>query len=88
MELANPVDLPNSCKLVWEYFLKLHATRQSGMGLSPISYSEILAFSKLYYVDFIKVEIDLILLIDSVVLQYFEEKQKTEEAVSKDKPKK
>ncbi len=46
------------------------------MGFSPISYTEILSFSKLYYIDFLPVEIDLILLIDAVVSEYFSEKER------------
>lgn len=59
------------------------------MGFSPISYTEILSFSKLYCIDLLPVEIDLILLIDGVVSEYFAEKEQNAEKNKevKNKPK-
>lgn len=33
--------MPYVLRHVWEWFLELSATRQTGMGFSPISYTEI-----------------------------------------------
>lgn len=39
-------EFPNRLDYLWEWFLELNATRQSGMSANPISWSEIEAFSQ------------------------------------------
>jgi hypothetical protein len=60
--------MPESLFYVWVWFTKLHGTRQSGVGLNPISFQEISAFCQLYDVIMCTWEIDLILQLDHVAL--------------------
>jgi hypothetical protein len=39
--------IPKEALHIWRWFLELDATRQNGMDINPISYSEIAAWSKL-----------------------------------------
>lgn len=60
--------MPESLFYIWDWFIKLHNTRQSGMAASPISYQEMLAFSLLYEIKMHEWELDLIKLLDRVAL--------------------
>jgi hypothetical protein len=61
-------DFPESLQYIWEWFIKLNNTRQSGMAASPITYQEILAFCTLYEIKMCQWELDLIKLLDRVAL--------------------
>jgi hypothetical protein len=60
--------MPDSLYYVWDWFIKLHNTRQSGMAASPINYQEILAFCVLYQIKMQEWELDLLKLLDRVAL--------------------
>lgn len=79
-------ELPESCVDIWYTFLKLHNARgSSGFGVSPISYSEILAYCQLHQVEFEEWELDLIRLFDQTVLQIIAEDQE-KKSTAKNKP--
>lgn len=61
-------EFPEALQYVWEWFIKLNNTRQSGMAASPITYQEILAFCTLYEIKMCEWELDLIKLLDMVAL--------------------
>jgi len=61
-------ELPESLLYVWDWFIRLNNTRQSGMAMSPITYQEILAFCTLYEIKMCEWELDLIKLLDRVAL--------------------
>ncbi|WP_448508786.1 phage tail assembly chaperone [Immundisolibacter sp.] len=47
-ELAEAPELPEVARHIWGWFLELNSARSgNGFGISPISYSEIVAWSKL-----------------------------------------
>jgi hypothetical protein len=68
---------------IWKYFLDLNSKRQSGMGISPISYTEILSYFTLYGIQYDDYEIAMIEVLDRVALEHFSAKQKAEEARNK-----
>ncbi|MGL5077098.1 MAG: phage tail assembly chaperone, partial [Waterburya sp.] len=84
-ELMNLVELPEKFLHVWSYFLMLHGQRQGGgMGFSPISYSDILAFCFLLQTPLKPREVEAILILDNVVAGIASDEQKAMEKKSKD----
>lgn len=73
-------ELPPEYRFIWEDFLQLNSTRPSGFGVSPISYSEIKAYSELYGIDFEPWEVTLIKLFDAEAIRFYNEKQAKESA--------
>jgi len=68
---------------IWKYFLDLNSKRQAGMGISPISYTEILSYFTLFNIHYDDYEIAMIEELDKVALEHFSEKRKAEEAKNK-----
>ena len=68
-ELEELVELPASIKEAWYWFLLLNNTRPSGMGISPISYTEMYTFFALYDIIPDTQEIDLIKMFDGIALE-------------------
>lgn len=65
--------MPESCALVWAYFMDLHSTRTSnGFGANPITYTEIRNYSDLMQIDLDEWEVTLIRKFDKVALDAFE----------------
>lgn len=56
---------------LWESFLELNSTRQSGMGVNAISYSEIKAYCELTQTHFSPYEIKVIKMLDRVFLEHY-----------------
>lgn len=56
---------------LWESFLELNSTRQSGMGVNSISYSEIKAYCDLTQTVFSPYEIKVIKMLDRVFLEHY-----------------
>lgn len=50
-ELKELPDLPEVFRFCWHDFLQLNSTRQSGMGMNPISYVEIKSYYDLIGID-------------------------------------
>jgi hypothetical protein len=63
---------------LWEWFLDLNSTRQSGMGMNAISYSEIKSWCELVGVSLSPYEIRVIKLLDRVYLEHYNSKQDKE----------
>ncbi len=79
LELENLVELPESLREQWFWFLALNSTRQCGFGFSPISYSEIYSFFKLIKIEPDQSDIDVIRLFDSVAIDANNKKQQKEQ---------
>lgn len=61
--------LPESCMIVWKWFIDLHNARTSnGFGINPISYMEIKAYFDLIDIQPQEWEISLIKRFDNEVL--------------------
>jgi hypothetical protein len=56
---------------LWESFLELNSTRQSGMGVNAISYSEIKAYCELTQTRFSPYEIKVIKMLDRAFLEHY-----------------
>ena len=68
-ERLNPPDFPEVLSYIWTWFTELHNARpRTGMGASPITYSEIAAWSSLTRVAPSPWEISVIKQIDGVFL--------------------
>lgn len=57
-------DLPEAMYYLWDWFIKLHNQRQSGMGENPISWTEIDSFCRLMRVRLDPWEVEVILQLD------------------------
>jgi hypothetical protein len=67
-ELDGPL-MPECTELVWEVFCKLHSTRQAGMGVSPISYTEIECYCRLTGIKLYQWQLRAIKTIDDAYLK-------------------
>ena len=61
--------LPSGCQLLWDAFLQLHHARGgAGLGPSPISPHDLLAYQQLHDVQFTPWEIDTLQALDRTAL--------------------
>jgi len=72
------VEVSHIIMYLWEWFLDLNSTRQSGMGMNAISYSEICAWCELTGNRPSPYEIRVIKLLDRVYLEHYNSKQDKE----------
>lgn len=72
------VEVSHIIMYLWEWFLDLNSTRQSGMGINAISYSEIKAWCELVGISLSPYEIRVIKLLDRVYLEHYNSKQDKE----------
>lgn len=88
VELQDLVTLPDSCALVWKWFVKLHSSRTSnGFGVNPLQFVEIKAYFDLLGIEPEEWEIDVIKKLDQIVLEFYAEKADKEERARKVKKK-
>lgn len=87
IELQNLLECPPSMVYLWEWFLQLNNKRQSGMGISAISWSETKAFFDLIQVEPTQEELNILNRLDGIAMKYFSEQQKEEQKKSKAKTK-
>ena len=78
-ELENLVEMPDCMKDYWQWFLKLSNRRPSGMGVSAISYYEMMAFFTLIGVNPDPYEIEIIEAFDRVALKHYQEQEEKRE---------
>lgn len=78
-ELEELIELPECMSEYWQWFLKLNARRPSGMGVSAIPYSEMLAFFSLNGLTPDPYEIEAIELFDKIALKEFSEQSEKEQ---------
>lgn len=75
-ELEELVDLPESCKQVWQYFLELHSSRAgNGFGANPISYTDILSYCTLHDLQLEQWELVLLRRLDNTALEHLAKEQ-------------
>ena len=84
-ELEDLVELPECMQEYWMWFIRLSNRRPSGMGVSAIPYSEMLAFFELLGVIPEPYEITVIEMFDSVAMKHYQKQQEKEQAKSKAK---
>lgn len=63
-EQLEPVEFPEGCEFVWAAFCELNDTRQSGMGIGAITFTEIKAFQDLRGIRFRQWELDSLRALD------------------------
>ena len=87
-EYETLLECPAYLSDVWRYFLQLHSKRTSnGFGINAISYSEVLAFCKLKGVYLQPYEVDLIMQLDNVCLDFYAKEQEQDRQKQEDKRK-
>lgn len=74
-ELEDLVELPECMQEYWSWFLRLSNRRPQGMGVSAISYSEMLAFFELIGVVPEGYEIEVLEAFDRVALKHYSKQQ-------------
>lgn len=67
-ELINPYEPPKFLLYIWHDFLALSGTRQSGMGVSHISYQEIDAYARLTETKYSRLELMVIKKLDALLM--------------------
>ena len=67
-ELLDEPEVPAAGEHLWELFLKLNSTRQSGMDANPLLCSEIKAYCGLIGFELRSYEVDILHAMDSVFL--------------------
>lgn len=87
-ELEDLIELPWDLRQYWEWFLRLHNKRPSGMGVESIPYSEMLSFFQMLGVQPTEEEIELLDLLDATAVKYMNKQQKKESDKAKNKAKK
>jgi hypothetical protein len=81
--LLTPIKVSPAVTYLWEYFLDLNNTRQSGMGVSAINYTEIKSWCDLTGNTLSAFEVRVIKMLDSVFLAHYN--KQSEKETSKDK---
>lgn len=81
-ELDNLIELPPEFAKVWEDFINLSSSRQSGFGISPLTYTEIKSYTELMGIELEPWEVNMIKLFDRVTVS---EVNKQQEKKSKSK---
>lgn len=69
-EVPKQVPCPMEVKHIWEWFIDLDETRQVGMGVNPICFTEIQAWSQLNRIDLKPFEVEAIRAIDREYLKH------------------
>ena len=74
-EQLNQPDFPETLRLPWRYFrYELIGARSSGMGITPISYTEIEAWNRLTGAEITPVEVRIVKALDNKYLAYHNKK--------------
>lgn len=84
-ELEDLVELPDCMREYWIWFIRLSNRRPSGMGISAIPYSEMLAFFELMGIVPEPYEVEVIEMFDSVAIKHYQKQQEKEQAKAKQK---
>lgn len=75
--------MPENMRYVWDYYLELSFTRQNyGWGISPLTYAEILAWSKLRGIFLDAWELDILVRLDAVYMTVEAEADKKRRALN------
>jgi hypothetical protein len=61
-------EFPQVLSYLWQHFINLNNSRQSGMGMNPISYSEIDAYCRLMKVSLSTFDVSAIKRLDVIAL--------------------
>lgn len=86
-ELLDLVELPDTFRECWFWFISLNNTRSSGFGMSPITYTEILSYFMLMEIDVEPWEVDVIKMFDGIALESTKKQQEKEQLANKNKKK-
>lgn len=87
-ELENLLELPEEMIFIWKYFMDLNSKRQNtGYGFLPLTYSEIKAYYDLFDLPYDSFEVQIICLLDSVAMQYYNEEAEKKQQELKNKTK-
>lgn len=71
-QLEGLLELPNSMRYIWKYFIDLHNKRTSnGFGMNPLVYSDIYSYFKLIKVQPEEYELELITQLDRIALDAY-----------------
>ena len=84
-ELEDLVELPNCMAEYWHWFTRLSNRRPSGMGVSAIPYSEMLAFFELLGIVPDQFEIEILEMFDHIAMKHYVKQQEKEQAKAKQK---
>lgn len=83
------MELPDCMQEYWKWFIRLNNRRPASMGLSSISYEQMLAFFELIGVIPQPFEVELIEMFDNIAMRILSEQAKKEQQRAQSKrPKK
>ena len=76
------------CNDAWNAFIRLHNSKAASMGgFTPIQYSEIFYYSKVYQIEFDTWELEMIRLFDRIAKEAFEQQAEKEKQAAEAKAK-
>lgn len=84
-QLDSQIELPDSMRECWQWFLSLNNTRASGFGASPITYQEIWCYFNLQGIEPEQWEIDIIKMFDNIAMSFARKQQQEKEDKQKKK---
>jgi len=82
-QLDSQIELPDSMRECWQWFLSLNNTRASGFGASPITYQEIWCYFNLQGIEPEQWEIDIIKMFDNIAMSFARKQQEKEDKQKK-----
>ena len=82
-ELEDLVELPECMQEYWMWFIKLSNKRPSGMGISAIPYSEMLAFFELMGITPEIYEIEVLEAFDRIAMNHYQKQQEKQQTKAK-----
>lgn len=66
-----PTDVPYGTRYLWDIFIELTHTRDSGMGVSGIKYSEVVAYCSIINCKLTEWEVSLVMDLDRIYIRTY-----------------
>lgn len=81
------MELPEAALMIWRWFIDLNNSRQSGMGINPISYTEMHSYFMLNQIVPAEYEVQMIKALDNIAMKHYSDQQEKENNKAKTKKK-
>jgi hypothetical protein len=75
-DIEQNVDCPYELQYIYTWFVELGSTRQSGMGVCPLTFTEMKSWSELLSIKLTAFEIRTLRRIDTLYVNHFSKKTK------------
>lgn len=82
-ELLDLVELPDSFRECWNWFINLNNSRSSGFGMGAITYTEMYSYFNLMQIEVSPEEIEVIKMFDLIAMKSYNEQQEQNKVKNK-----